>query len=319
LGCALALSALAACAPTATAPLPPTPVAAGPAISIKSEPAFLDSAAPGPMKIGRFTFVGGLQLTSADTARLHGLSDIRVTVDGHTTIVSDEGDLLQGRLVLDAQGKPVSIADARLTGLLGLDGAPLQGKEQSDSEGLALLADGSRLISFELNDRIWRYPAGDGLPTRAPSPEATFPRNAGMEALAEDPANGPDAYLVGGEDGGEVWRCRLSGACASAHVIEKPAEFGLVAAAPLPAGRWAFMLRAYDPIRGVRIVITIRDAAWAEVDRLELARPLNLDNFEGLAAVPAADGIVRLYLISDDNFSNAQRTYLFAFDWTAKN
>jgi hypothetical protein len=46
----------------------------------------------------------------------------------------------------------------------------------------------------------------------------------------------------------------------------------------------------------------------------ELGILLNVDNFEGIAAKPLADGRVRLYLISDDNFSVTQRTLLFVFD-----
>ena len=44
---------------------------------------------------------------------------------------------------------------------------------------------------------------------------------------------------------------------------------------------------------------------------------LNIDNFEGIAAKEMPDGRVRLYIISDNNFSAAQRTLLMVFD-TAK-
>jgi hypothetical protein len=40
-----------------------------------------------------------------------------------------------------------------------------------------------------------------------------------------------------------------------------------------------------------------------------------VDNFEGIAVVPRPTGGIRLYLVSDDNGSAAQRTYLLAFDW----
>ena len=39
------------------------------------------------------------------------------------------------------------------------------------------------------------------------------------------------------------------------------------------------------------------------------------DPFEAIAAVPAKDGSVRFYLLSDDNFQSSQRTLLLAFDW----
>lgn len=40
----------------------------------------------------------------------------------------------------------------------------------------------------------------------------------------------------------------------------------------------------------------------------------NIDNFEGIAVRQRPDGGVRLYLISDDNFSDRQRTLLMVFD-----
>jgi hypothetical protein len=63
------------------------------------------------------------------------------------------------------------------------------------------------------------------------------------------------------------------------------------------------------------IDLRITDQAGRVVDQQELRGPLTVDNFEGLAAVPAKDGSIRFYLISDDNFSSSQRTLLLAFDW----
>ena len=40
----------------------------------------------------------------------------------------------------------------------------------------------------------------------------------------------------------------------------------------------------------------------------------NIDNFEGIAAKLMSDGRVRLYLISDNNFAQKQRTLLYVFD-----
>jgi hypothetical protein len=51
---------------------------------------------------------------------------------------------------------------------------------------------------------------------------------------------------------------------------------------------------------------------------MDLASPMTVDNYEGLAAVPATDGGVRFYLISDDNGRADQRTLLLAFDWRSK-
>ncbi|WGU39544.1 esterase-like activity of phytase family protein [Phenylobacterium sp. NIBR 498073] len=315
LAAALASLALAACAQQAPA-LPTAPLAAGPAIAVAAALVPLNPADPAQDRIGDFRYAGGLALSSADTARFHGLSDMAIRNGVDLTAVSDEGDLLKARLMLDKTGRLVGLEGARISALPGLDGKPLQGKLESDSEGMALLANGDMLISFEQRHRIWLYPADGSPPREAPAPDASFPANGGMEALGPAPDLGPDVYLAGGEESGQTWTCRLSAGCTPGPVIAKPPEFGLVALTRLPQGRTAWLLRAWDPVRGNRVILTVQDAQGAEVGRLDLARPLTIDNFEAVAAVPAKDGAVRFYLLSDDNFQSSQRTLLLAFDWT---
>jgi hypothetical protein len=78
--------------------------------------------------------------------------------------------------------------------------------------------------------------------------------------------------------------------------------------------RTAYVLRAFDVTRGNRISLQIFRGE-SLIARMELARPATVDNFEGLAAVPRANGGFRFYLLSDDNASASQRTLLLAFDW----
>lgn len=303
---------LLACAP-AQPPLPKQPVAADGRIVIAAELVPLDPKDPAKTQIGDFTYAGGLALTSEQTSRLHGLSDLHIDAGGRLTAISDEGDLLTARLLLDRSGRPTGLAEARIAPLPGLDGKPLPGKLAADAEGLAVLASGDRLVSFEQNHRVWLYPAAGGAPRPAPAPEASLPSNGGLEALAPDPATGPDAYIAGAEETGQTWTCRLSAACAEGPKVEKDAAFALVAIRKLPDGATAYLLRAWDPLRGNRNVLSIVGPA-GEVARLELARPLTVDNFEGLAVVPIPRGL-RFYLLSDDNFQSLQRTILMAFDW----
>lgn len=310
--------ALAACAAPAPAPLPQAPLPAGGAIRIDAAPVAEHPANVSTICEGLcadWTFVGGLQLTSADTARLHGLSDVEVLSDGRLVAVSDEGDLLRARLLLDAQGRPTGLADATLEPLAGLDGRPLQSKADGDAEGLAVLANGDLLVSFERRHRIWRYPAQGGPPQAVNAPKAAFPENGGMEALAADPDRGPGAYLTGGEDSGQTWTCALTEPCQAGPQLDLEAGFGLVAARRLPGGRTAWLLRSYSPATGNVIRIRILDRAGSLVGTKSISRPDAVDNFEGLAAVPGPDGAVRFYLLSDDNFSASQRTLLFAYDW----
>ena len=291
------------------------PVQAGPWVTIVAEPVAADPTRPDRVDFGRFRYAGGLALTASDSNRLHGLSDIRVLPDNRILGVTDEGDLFEARLRLDAGGRLAGLDRARITPLQAPGGGPLDGKLESDAEGLALLKDGSRLISFERRHRILLYPADGRPPRQVNSPEAAFPPNGGLEALSADPARGPDAWLAGGEESGELWTCALRTPCRSLGTLPKPFEFGLVAVTPLPDGGLAYMIRAWDPLRGARIALILRNAAGAEVDRLELARPLTTENFEGVDVLPGKDGGLRFLLASDDNFSTEQRTLLLAFDW----
>lgn len=305
---------LAACGPIASkAPEPALPAAQD--IVVRGEAVPLNPADAAQRAVGDFTYAGGLRLTSAKTPRLHGLSDLDVQPDGALVAVSDEGDLLHARVVLDPAGRLAGLSDARLSALTGLNGKSLRGKDNRDSEGLARLPNGDLLISFERQDRIWLYPAGGGPPRKVPSPDVSFPYNQGMEALAPDPAKGPDAYFTGGETSGRTWACTLKSACVEGPPVPLDVGFGLVAARRLPNVMTAWLMRAFNPVTHSVIDLRITDGFGKTIDQMELRAPLSVDNFEGLAAVTGADGTIRFYLISDDNFSRSQRTLLLAFDW----
>jgi hypothetical protein len=284
---------------------------------VEARPVPFDVTDPLRDHVGRFTYAGGLVLTSPDTGRLHGLSDLKVWPDGRLLSVGDEGDLFEARLVLDARGRLAGVTDGQLRPLIGEDGRPLpeEGKDEADSEGIAELANGDRLVSLERDDRILLYPAAGGPPRRVPAPDEHFPYNLGMEGLAEDPEAGSDAYVVGGEASGQTWICHLSSGCQASVRVRKDQEQGLSAVATLPGGRRAYLLRAFSPLKGVRVTLRVTDAQGATLDELALAAPLTVDNYEGVAALPRPDGTVRFYLISDDNFSRLQRTLLLALDW----
>jgi hypothetical protein len=306
-----------ACAPP-DAPLPKAPVPAGPGVAVTAEPVALDPTDHARQRLGNFAYAGGLKLTSDQTARLHGLSDLKLTGGGRFVAVSDEGDLFRARFRLDAAGRLIGLDEASIAPLLGEDGLPLQGKLMADAEGLALLPGGDMLVSFERTHRIWLYPAKGGPPRAVPKPDAQFPENDGMEALAALPSAGPDAYVVGAEEDDRTWICRLSAPCAPGYPLPPRDGAGVVAVAPLDDGRIAWLFRDFSPLTGSLITLKVLDPAGKVLDEMKLARPLTVDNFEGLAADPRADGRVRFYLVSDDNFSAAQRTLLLAFDWDPK-
>jgi hypothetical protein len=290
------------------------PVTASP-ITIDAAPVPLNPENLSVTTLGDFQYAGGLELASTQTDRLHGLSDLIVSGSGRLTAIGDEGILFEAQLVFDHARQLVGITDGRLTLLTGEDGLPLVDKEVADAEGLTQLPGGDRLVSFERRDRIWLYPAAGGPPRPVAAPQVVFPLNAGMEALALDPESGPDAYVVGAEDSGEMWNCRVGASqCIKRPDVEKPGEFGLVAINSLPGMRTVQLLRAYDAVRGNRIVLRILSGG-TEVARMDIQPPMTVDNFEGLATIPGPDAGIRFYLISDDNDSASQRTLLLAFDW----
>jgi hypothetical protein len=271
---------------------------------------------PAAITAGDFEYAGGLVLTSSQTNLLHELSDIILVGPDRFVAVGDEGTLLEARLVLDDSGRLAGVADADISRLIGEDGKPVFGPD-ADAEGLALLPMGDRIVSFETRARILRYPKAGGPPRRAPSPRVPFPPAAGMEALTARPDLGVDAYMVGSEDSGETWVCRLRSLCLKGPTIDKPREYGLVAMTWISEGTIAYLLRAYDPVHGVRITMTVRRGT-AEIARMDLAAPMTVDNFEGLTSMLRPDGKRRFYLISDDNNRASERTLLMAFDWVPR-
>ncbi len=307
---ALAL-ALAACAPSKAAPDPPAPVD----VTVKPVAQWLAGSEPVVPVPGTFTYAGGLELSAPKAAHFGGLSDIDVQPDGRFVAVEDEGELVWGRIVTDAKGRLVGVRDVTKAKLGNLEGGVVSGgKADSDSEGLARWPNGDLMVSFEGRHRIWLYPAAGGPPHAVPFPDAPFPFNDGMEALALDPESGANAYLVGREDTRDTWICRLAEACVP-YLQAGKGEYGkLVSARALPGGRWAFLFRDFN-VGGITSRLAITDRKGVELDLLTIARPANVDNTEGVSALPRPDGSIRFYLISDDNFAANQRTLLLAYDW----
>jgi len=273
----------------------------------------LNPTDPSQSSVGPFTYAGGLVLTSTQSDRFHELSDVEISGVDQLTAVGDGGIFVTARLLFDGAGSLIGVSDGLLTPLSGEDGAPFSNKEDADAEGLAVFPNGDRLVSFERHHRILLYPAAGGRPRAVPKPDVEFgDANGGMEALAPDLDVAPDAYVVGAELDGQTWNCRISTACVAGLPAERPAGTSLVAIRKLPAGRTAYLFRGFDGHS--HIVLRVMQGRIVQAE-LDLAPPLTVDNIEGVAAVMGPGGVIRFYLLSDDNASSQQRTLLLAFDW----
>lgn len=287
------------------------------------------SAAPvvfGEARVGQLLFRGGLALSSEDPV-FGGFSGLEVLEDGRLVAVSDNGDWFEARMVLDETGALVGVADMRTALMRDESGQPFPNKRAGDSEGLAQFPDGRFAVSFEQTQSIRIYdlnrdgPFGAAIAGPRLGEIAGLPDNVGLEAMAST-ADG--ALLIGAEGGGAttalLWRTPLDAQEPVAPIGRYALErgFSLTSLDRLPDGGFVALERFYAPVIGARIRIT----RFAEEDLSEgdaevwasIAPPMPIDNFEAISAVRAPDGAVRLYILSDDNFSERQRTLLFAFD-----
>ena len=260
-------------------------------------------------------FAGGVELVLEAGSPLHSLSDLKLLDDVGFVSVSDAGDLVQGRLRLDAVGRLTGVEALGVRRLTLMDGGPIVDKADGDAEGLALDARGDLLVSFERNHRIWNY--GDprrlrSAPVAVRGPDVAFAPNNGMEGLAA----GPPGWRVSGEFGG-VWDC-TSARCTVVLAPPEPpladGDYSITGMDRDPSGGWFVVQRSYRPPVDARARVRrmAGDGTLGPV-LIELKLPGTTDNFEGIAAAPG-DSATRLYLLSDDNSDPVQRTLLLAFD-----
>lgn len=331
----VALLMLAACAHGDVAPTPamePEDVGAisgwGPrledwsAVRVAVQPAQLS---PDTTMVGRLRFRGGLELNSEDP-RFGGLSGLYVDGENALLAVSDQGNWFAARLVLDDDGDLIGLADPRLARMSGEDGQPLGDKSQSDAESLTRLPDGRFAVGFEQIHKVRLYDLAKRGPLAAPemtlSPAGTerLDGNDSLEAMAAL----DNTLLIAAEGFRDArapfWIAPLDGPPPQPAGRTRTQEgFGLVSLDRLPDGDFVAMERFFAPLIGVRIYLrrvtqsSIAAGQWDGEAFAELAPPLALDNFEGVAAVKREGG-ARLYIVSDDNFNRSQKTLLYAFD-----
>ena len=284
---------------------------------------------PQARQVGKLKWRGGIVMT-ANMPNFGGWSDLQVSPDGkQLTSISDEGSWLSATIDYDQDGNLTGLSGARIGSLRGLDGLPLRDKALADAEGMSAMPDGSWLVSFERQHRIWRYATLDSTPTELNLPEdfSRQPNNGGTEALlalgdgrivtiSEEMKAGPDARMgwIGEPAGGGRYRWSRF------DYVSVP-DFAPTAIRQLPDGSFVTLERAFDFVRGVRCRVMRFDASQLQpggtVRPEELARlasPHAVDNLEGLSVTRGPRGETLLWLMSDDNFNPVQRNMLLQFE-----
>lgn len=296
-------------------------------IEIRATPVPLDTDHPERVDIGRLQFLAGFELRA-----LHegwgGFSDLELMADGaELRAVSDRGFYLRLPLAHDAAGRLLQPKQGDLARLIGTDGQPISGKRGADAEAMARISDGTLIIAFEQRHRFVRYPPGR-LPTETrpellapPEGLSRLPANGGIEAMvalsqgrllafAEDPLDGDPDGIAWLRDGAGWHRLKVA----------RSLLFRPTAAALLPNGDVLLLERRFTLIGGVAARLSrvsagaIRPGGLVTPHPLaELASPLTVDNFEGVAVGRGGPGQAIVYLMSDDNTNALQRTLLLQF------
>jgi hypothetical protein len=303
--------------------------AAAESIEITATPLTPRGDLPAMAAADRLEYLAGFELSSGSDA-WGGISGASITPDGGMlTVVGDTGRWFRLRLSHDADGRLTGIEGGDSGRLRDEEGKPLKGKAVGDAEGLAGAADGSFYVAFEGWHRLWRYrPASDPLRSKAryvrpPKGLTSLPLNEGVEAAAVL----PDGRLVllsegGLTESGDRRGWIGDGSRWSEIGLAPTAEFKPTDLAALPTGDLLLLERRVSLFGGFAARLSVIPAATiAPGTRLAgrelaiVADPLPADNFEALAARPAANGSTLIYLLSDDNFSAMQRTLLLQFRW----
>ncbi|MEO0983566.1 MAG: esterase-like activity of phytase family protein [Pseudomonadota bacterium] len=298
-------------------------------IEIEAEAIAFEPADAAEKALWGVRYAGGWALTSP-SARFGGLSGLEVFPSGNLLSIADNGAWVWINLDMDA----MTPADGGyIAQMRRADGGPLEGKSDADAEGLALLR-GLALVSFERDHRIIAFDLeGCGAAARS-ALVANIPRKGG--GFTKDlPANsGPEAlalteggHLITGfeqimDEAGPIGLVRADGSVDVSGRIDTPGGLSLTGFDVLGDTLYS-VHRLYAPVLGNRIAILAHKIVEDEdgvavlrgAETLALLDPKTpIDNFEGIAALAQEDGGVRLFLISDDNFSRRQQTLLFAFD-----
>ncbi|MEO0485447.1 MAG: esterase-like activity of phytase family protein [Pseudomonadota bacterium] len=246
-----------------------------------------------------------------------GLSGLELSADGRDLLaVTDRGTLIRAQLDRGQGGALTNIAILALEPLRDPRGAPLV-EEYRDAEALAADGAGGVYVAFEFHHRIWHYPGPDTLPE--PVPRAAWmdglPDNKGVEALAYHPNHGLIAITeTPGPDGAFAIQSFQDGTWRRRGTL--PASGGFqVTGADFAQDGTLYIVERKLGLLGFRTRLRRRDPT-GEVETIFASEQGDFDNLEAVSTWRDAAGMLRLTLLSDDNFLAFQRTEIIEFSLT---
>lgn len=253
---------------------------------------------------------------SMDDPAFGGWSALEMSPDGSTFVmISDKGNILTGRITRDGDGRIATIETGTIRPLAHTTGKKLP-RFYTDSEGMAMTADGRLFVSFEAVHRVVSYPnARAERATELPRHRdfARLQNNSSLEALAVAPDG--TLYTLPERSGGldepfPVFRYR-NGKWDRPFTIPRSDGFLAVGADIGPDGRLYLLERKLASVFGFSSRVRRFDITETGLpnETILLTSPAGThDNLEGLSVWRDGAGRIRLTMVSDDNFKFFQTT-----------
>lgn len=282
-----------------------------------------------------FALIGGLQGSASpplpagfvqsfrwswDDPNFGGVSAINIGPDGRQFLaLTDKGMYVEGRIERAADGSIAAVTGGPVTPLLARGDAVLSAG-RTDSEGLAVAADGRVFISFEGAARVLEYDRITGSAVNLPShPDfAAMQNNSALEALAVD---GEGTLYTLPERSGQlakpfpVYRFR-GGVWDQPFDLPRRGGFLAVDADVGPDGRFYLLEREFQGLAG--FASRVRSFALSDTgltdERVEMESATGQhDNLEGLSVWTDPSGALRMTMVSDDNFNFFQTSEIVEY------
>ncbi len=259
-----------------------------------------------------------------------GYSALAALSDTTLVSISDRGRVL--RINLDEPQRPRINMGFLAAGMAAGD---VLNKHLTDVESMTRDPQtGQFWTGYEGENAIERVNAGLNNPVRIRPPQMRgWSANSGPEALVRL----ADGRFIVLSEGSTQWHWRnltypgllfahdpVEGGRALSFRFAPPEGYRPVDLAQIPDGRLLLLLRELHyalPPRFTTKIMLLDPAditpggTWSGRVIATFAPPLLTENFEGLAVWPRRDGMLDLWIISDDNLARFQRTLLLKLRW----
>ncbi len=293
-----------------------------------STPIQLHEGLSGQDRVGRLIYRGGLEL-NFDNPNFGGISAMEIDSAGRAlTMLTDRGYRAELFLDYDRTGD-LSVAKLEdIAPVTGAVGRSINDERNSDIEAIARMPNGGWVVAFERNHRLLHFPASFAPLRSSPRLLITPPglerarANRGIEAASEtadiqillitEDLITTRAFTTAWLGNGAEWT-------PMAYTLFPP--YKPTGAALLANGDIVVLERRFTPPRDVGSRITripqrgLRPGA--PIQTFEIARlesPFVTENFEAITARAAGRGKTLIYVASDNNFSDDQRSLLLMFE-----